>query len=711
MKADKEKRLWVRKALSEMRALALDTGSGSISISPDIGVVQPLGKSGFLSASSTNSIMVIIEEEDSVMAEVIGNYCCMFFVSSKLKMYIVEVTNVQASSSNSQGKYHPEVDFDNQIVGLPRCSAELKPALWMKFATLEEDKHFYEEYAKAKVSFRRIQTGEYEIYDFVEVHSHAMNTPTTMIHLKPCRDLNLVHKKMIMDNAHVNHGLVQTFRMFKQYVKGYKNVGASLQDFKKLSRDVKKYIKEYDAQMLIENFMQKKAMSPSLYFDFDVDDQSRITKLLWADPISIKNYALFGDAIFVDATCNFNQYKMVFVPFTGVDNHKGCVNFAAGLIRNENAESFSWLFQNFVTAMGDRYPITIITDQCRGLKKAVKGVFDDKTRHRLCMWHIMKKLPDKVGPSISQDTTFLKEINSVVWDVEITPEDFESKWNSIISSYELCDNKWLKKMFKHRALWIHAYIRDIYLGGILLTTSRSESENSFFGKFTNPHVTLVEFWMHFQTTMDAQRWKYSKVMADDKHVILVAIYHHQMQLMFERIGILYRHILWVLKDKGFDHIPKEYLALRWSKSTTSHPLSNVVGKTVLADCVSIESRQNNISELWSEVFNAVSLVEDNEEHSDALFQLLRSFNEKLIISVKSGKSKDKKAEIEMLLGSKIPTEVTVLPPEKCKNKGSGKRITSNKEKAVLENAKPLRKCRACGEMSNHDSRNCPSRLP
>ncbi|XP_074291530.1 protein FAR1-RELATED SEQUENCE 5-like [Silene latifolia] len=419
-----------------------------------------------------------------------------------------------------------------------------------------------------------------------------------------------------MDNAHVNYGPVQTFRMFKQYVKGYKNVGASLQDFKNISGSVKKYIKEYDAQMLIENFMQKKAMSPSFYFDFDVDDQSRITKLFWADPISIKNYALFGDAISVDATYNFNQYKMVFVPFTGVDNHKGCVTFAAGLIRNKNAESFSWLFQNFVTAMGDCYPITIITYQCRGIKKVVK---------------------------------------------EITPEDFESKWNSIISSYELCDNKWLKKMFKHRALWIHAYIRDTYLGGILRTISRSESENSFFGNFTNQHVTLVEFWMRFQTKNGCSR-----------------------------DGNILRHILWVLKDMGFDHIPKEYLALRWSKSATSHPLSNVVGKSVLAD---------------------FSLVEDNEEHSDALFQLLRNFNENLIISVKSGKSKDKKADIEMLLGSKIPTEVTVLPPKKCKNKGSGKRITSNKEKAVLENAKPLRKCRACGEMSNHDSRNCPSRLP
>ncbi|XP_074297221.1 protein FAR1-RELATED SEQUENCE 9-like [Silene latifolia] len=188
--------------------------------------------------------------------------------------------------------------------------------------------------------------------------------------------------------------------------------------------------------------------------------------------------------------------------------------------------------------------------------------------------------------------------------------------------------------------------------------------------------------------MDAQRWKYSKVMADDKNfypklttplllekqasefytIVIFYIFQVEAQaacytcghlpspnttgsendhisiidrekdkeykvdlsdkkfscscMMFERIGILCRHVLWVLKDRGFDHIPKEYLALRWSKSTTSHPLSNVVGTFVLAD---------------------FSLVEDNEEHCDALFQLLRSFNEKLIISVKSGKSKDKKA--------------------------------------------------------------------
>ncbi|XP_074288353.1 protein FAR1-RELATED SEQUENCE 5-like [Silene latifolia] len=461
---------------------------------------------------------------------------------------------------------------------------------------------------EAKVSFKRIDTGEYQIYDFVEVHTHAMVTPATMVHMKPSRNLNLFHKKMIMDNSRVNHGPVDSFRMFKEYVKGYINVGASLEDFKNFSRDVKKYIKEYDAEMLLETFMQKKAMSPSFYFDFEVDDEKSLSK----------------------------------------------------------------------------------------------------------------------------------------------------------------------SMFDIRSSWIPAYFRDIYLGGIMRTTSRSESENSFFGNFTNPHLTLVEFWMRFQSAMDAQRWKYAKVTTDDKNsspklstplllekktsefYTTTVFYEFQEELqaacfscglsprttednnehisimdrekdkvykvdlsgnkfscsckMFERIGLLCKHVLSVLKDRGFDDIPREYLLDRWSKYATCRPIFNVVGTTLLADCMSIENHQSKISELWSEVFTSVSLVEDNEELGDELLELLRSFNEKLMISVKRGKSKNKKPEIEMLIGSKIPTEASVLPPEKCKNKGSGRRITSNKEKAVQENAKPLRKCRACGEMTHHDSRNCPSRV-
>jgi len=54
-------------------------------------------------------------------------------------------------------------------------------------------------------------------------------------------------------------------------------------------------------------------------------------------------------------------------------------------------------------------------------------------------------------------------------------------------------------------MWIPAYFRDLFLGDVLRTTSRSESQNRFFSNFTNPHLSLVEFWMRFESTVELQR--------------------------------------------------------------------------------------------------------------------------------------------------------------------------------------------------------------
>ncbi|XP_074321441.1 protein FAR1-RELATED SEQUENCE 5-like [Silene latifolia] len=263
----------------------------------------------------------------------------------------------------------------------------------------------------ARINFKRIANGQYQIYGFVEGHNHMPATPLTMVHLTQTRELNIVHKKMIVDNSKVNKGPVMTYRMFKEYVRGYQNVGASLEDFKNFSKDIKKFLSEGDAQMLIEHFMKIKRMCPSFYFDFEVDEKGRLSHVFWADPISIKNYLLFGDMTSFDTTFRKNKYRMIFAPFTGVDHHKRCVTFGAGLLINESKESFAWLFTKFLEAMGGRYPVCIITDEDLGIEGGLKKVFKDKVQHRYCMWHILKKLPEKVRPVICRETEFLKEIN------------------------------------------------------------------------------------------------------------------------------------------------------------------------------------------------------------------------------------------------------------------------------------------------------------
>ncbi|XP_074297398.1 protein FAR-RED IMPAIRED RESPONSE 1-like [Silene latifolia] len=166
--------------------------------------------------------------------------------------------------------------------------------------------------------------------------------------------------------------------------------------------------------------------------------------------------------------------------------------------------------------MGGKEPHCFFTDQCPAMKIAVPAAFMTAA-HRYCIWHIMKKLPEKVGTTLTKETDFVTRLNSVVWDSELEPSDFEERWCSLISEFQLEDNSWLQYLFSKRQRWIPAYYRDIPLGCLLRTTQRSESANSFFKRFENPHGTLVEFWMRFQSDMDQQRYTQKSLDRDSDH--------------------------------------------------------------------------------------------------------------------------------------------------------------------------------------------------
>jgi transposase-like protein len=55
--------------------------------------------------------------------------------------------------------------------------------------------------------------------------------------------------------------------------------------------------------------------------------------------------------------------------------------------------------------MGGVPPHLIIIDEDVSMKDAITKILPDTT-HRLCMWHIMDKVPEKVGPSLREDQDF-----------------------------------------------------------------------------------------------------------------------------------------------------------------------------------------------------------------------------------------------------------------------------------------------------------------
>ena len=153
-------------------------------------------------------------------------------------------------------------------------------------------------------------------------------------------------------------------------------------------------------------------------------------------------------------------------------------------------------------------PHVIITDQDASVKAAVELVFTAAV-HRLCMWHIMMKVVNKVKfpprtcPSFID--SFHTKFKSIVWSDELSPDEFENQWFSILEEFGLQGHEWLCVMFDLRRYWIPSYFQDVRMSSLLRTTSRSESQNSFFGNFLSPQASLVVFMMQYNSAIESQR--------------------------------------------------------------------------------------------------------------------------------------------------------------------------------------------------------------
>lgn len=246
------------------------------------------------------------------------------------------------------------------------------------------------------------------------------------------------------------------------------------------------------AQRLVNNVIQWKRFLCSR-------EGYRSTK----DATSRKNYKHFHDVLSFDSTYSTNQYDYIFAPFTGINHHMQSVFLGGGFLLNETTEDYLWLFDIFLKCMDGVAPSVIITDECGSMRNAIKALLPHTT-HRLCMWHIMKKVPEKVSLELRSDELFYKRLDSCVWNSE-TPTEFEESWKSLISDFGLQENEWFAKCYLIRGSWVPAYFMDIALAGILRTTSRSESENSFFKNFIRRKLAFVEFWLRFDTALKCQR--------------------------------------------------------------------------------------------------------------------------------------------------------------------------------------------------------------
>ncbi|XP_042026561.1 protein FAR1-RELATED SEQUENCE 5-like [Salvia splendens] len=503
-------------------------------------------------------------------------------------------------------------------------------------------------------------------------------------YMKSNRNLGDIHYKFMQDCSKANIGPTRTFNLLKEFLGGYDAVGCTVTDIRNCKRDILQEMKGADVQMILNQMEVKKNACDGFHYKFQQGTDGKLKSLFWCDAVSRKNYTMFGDIVSFDTTYSTNKYCMVFGPFTGKDNHGCPVTFGAGFVSNEGADSFSWLLSEFVDCMGFA-PKLIITDQDWGMKLAIERVLTS-TRHRWCMWHIMMKLPEKVPKRILANEELKKDLDSCIWSELLEPEEFEETWLTIVDQYGLQNEAWFTTMFAHREYWIPAYFRDFPMGSLLKKTSFSESENSFFKRYTNPHFNLADFVMHYNSALDAQRNITERLDFSDASKVPIL----STELLFEK------HAAAMYTDRIFQQVQDE-IAEAHRRCRMSH--------------FELEDNTEIYTIMDSHRNKGVVRHESNANDIFALFDGMEELSHKLFgDTVPSVSSMGKAQSIENLYGLARPNVVTVHPLNVVSTKGSGstsgKRIQSSLEKAIILQNKPKRRCAKCREMGHHDARNC-----
>ncbi|VFQ61693.1 unnamed protein product [Cuscuta campestris] len=140
-----------------------------------------------------------------------------------------------------------------------------------------------------------------------------------------------------------------------------------------IEKDCRNYVEQVrrvklctgDAMAIQAYFCTMQAKSDGFFYSMDLDENSKLKNLFWADKRSRLAYKYYGDVVTFDTTYLTNKYDMPFAPFVGVNHHGQSILLGCGLVCCEETESFVWLFQTWLKFMDGIPPRGIITDQDR----------------------------------------------------------------------------------------------------------------------------------------------------------------------------------------------------------------------------------------------------------------------------------------------------------------------------------------------------------
>ena len=134
-----------------------------------------------------------------------------------------------------------------------------------------------------------------------------------------------------------------------------------------------------DAYKFVE-IAQKSSAESGSFFGMKLNQEKQLQSALYLSPIMLEYSNYFLDIVIVDTTYKRNRFNLPLVNIIGVNNYGHNILLAFGLLTDETAKSYEWLFEELKCAW-KKDPIIFITDDSLEIQKG--NLIDIYSLHKI----------------------------------------------------------------------------------------------------------------------------------------------------------------------------------------------------------------------------------------------------------------------------------------------------------------------------------------
>lgn len=330
-------------------------------------------------------------------------------------------------------------------------------------------------------------------------HNHELSPPGESRFLRSHKNMSDAEKKLIrtLNSVQIPNRKIMAILSFLRG--GLSAVPFTKKHVSNLRTSMRKELNQNDMMQVLAFFSQKQSEDPRFFYTFQADENNTVKSIFWSDANCRSCYYQYGDCVSFDTTYRTNKYNLPFAPFVGISGHGDNCLFGCAFLKDETIETFTWLFRTFLTCMGGKAPITVITDQDIAMRTAICKVFPE-TNHRNCLFHIQKKAQEKAAMCFRRIPGLHDEFMDVL-NNSLTEMEFENLWEEMITKYQIQNIKYFQDMWNTRKRFVPVYFKQQFYP-FIQTTARSEGTNSVFKDNVASTYSIISFLGEYQRIVD-----------------------------------------------------------------------------------------------------------------------------------------------------------------------------------------------------------------